>query len=333
MRYLSEADTDRLVDWPSAIRCMTEAYRDASPEGAIPGRLIASSATAWIRCLPAIPAAGRFLGTKQIVRSAKGRITYLITLADKETGVLEFIMDAISLTAVRTAATSVAAVTMLPGPEPMDLAILGSGLEAHKHLEALAASRRIGSLRIYSPTAENRERFAAESAAKFGLATSAVRATATPREAVDGATHVLAAARARGEQPILHGDWLADDAIVVSVGSTIPIQREVDVSVIARAALIVADVPEELIHDTGDMLAAAKAGIDFESKMFSLHDLAQGRVPAERLNRGVRLFKSVGSALQDIALAGAVAERALQSGTGADLGFDLQVKQSIGRNA
>jgi alanine dehydrogenase len=330
MRFLSEAETESLVDWESAIRCMSEAYREASPEGAIPGRLIASAATAWIRCLPAIPAGGRYLGTKVITRTAQGRLTYLITLVDKETGALAFVIDGIALTAVRTAATSVAALAMLPGPEQMDLAILGSGLEAHKHLEALAASRRIRSLRIYSPTPANRERFAAESAAKLGVA---ARASATPREAVEGASHVIAAARSRGEQPILHADWLAADAIVVSVGSTIPIQREVDVSVIGRAALIVADVPEEVVHDTGDMMVAVKAGIEFESKLFSLHQLAQGLVPAERLEGGVRLFKSVGSALQDIALAESVAERALEAGAGTELGVDLKVKQSIGRNA
>ncbi len=333
MRFLSEADTERLVDWGSAVRCMADAYLDDSPAGAIPGRLIASAATAWIRCLPAIPARGRYLGTKQITRTARGRLTYLITLVDRETGALAFILDAVALTAVRTAATSVAALAMLRGAPVMDLAILGSGLEAHKHLEALAASMRIRTLRIYSPTEANRERFAAESAAKLGLSALDARATATAREAVEGASHVIAAARSRGEQPILHGDWLAADAIVVSIGSTIPVQREVDVSVIERAALIVADVPEEVVHDTGDMMVAAKAGIEFESKLFSLHDLAQGRVPAARLDSGVRLFKSVGSALQDIALAESVAGRALQSGAGTDLGVDLKVKQSIGRNA
>jgi alanine dehydrogenase len=330
MKFLSEADTERLVDWPAAIGCMTEAYLEDPPAGSVPGRLIAFAATAWIRCLPAIPASARYMGTKQIARTAKGRLTYLITLADKETGELAFIVDGVALTAVRTAATTVAALAMLPGPEHLDLAILGSGLEAHKHLEALAAARRIRSLRIYSPTAENRERFARESAEKLGID---ARAAATPAGAVEGASHVIAAARSRGEQPILHADWLAEDAIVASVGSTIPVQREVDASVIRRAAIIVADVPGELVEDTGDMIAAAAAGVEFASKLFSLHDLAQGRVPAAKLARGVRLFKSVGSALQDIALAAWVAERALETGAGSDLGVDLKVKQSIGRNA
>lgn len=328
MRFLGDAAAVALVDWESAIRCMKEAYSEDLPKGAVPGRLIASAEGGWIRCMPGIRSRGNLMGTKQISRTRGGRIAHLITLFDKDTGELAFIIDGISLTGVRTAATSASAMALLSGDGATDLAILGSGLEAHKHLEAIASFRRISSLRIFSPTAENRDSFASESSARYGIT---ARAVATPQEAVVGATHVVAAARARGEQPILYGDWLASEVVVISVGSTIPIQREVDVSVIERASIIVADVPEEVAHETGDMIAAAKAGISFRDKLVSLHDLVQGRVPRPRRLEGVRLFKSVGSALQDLAIAEFVAGKATQENAGTTPRIELNIRQSLGR--
>ena len=258
MRYLSAAETERLVTWPAAIRCMTEAYAHPTEPAAIPGRLIAGAGTSWIRCLPAIPAVGRFMGTKQISRTREGKLVYLITLFDKASGELAWMMDAIAVTALRTSATSIAALTLLRPGGPIDLAILGAGLEAKHHLDALAATRSIRSLRVFSPTPANRERFAAEAHSKYGIRSEAV---AAPERAVEAASHVIAAARSRGEQPIVHGPWLAPGALLISIGSTIPIQREIDVSVVTRASLIVADVVDEVCHDTGDMIAVRDAGI------------------------------------------------------------------------
>jgi alanine dehydrogenase len=107
----------------------------------------------------------------------------------------------------------------------------------------------------------------------------------------------------------------------VSIGSTLPEQREVDVSVLRRADLIVADVPGEVAHDTGDMIAAAAAGIDVTSRLVSLSDLIAGRVPGRRDAgaAGVTIYKSVGSALQDVVVAGQLLATARQRGLGTPL--------------
>lgn len=331
MKFLGAADTSALVDWPAAIRCMREAYAATATPKAVPGRLIAAETTSWLRCMPAIPTSGRFMGTKQISRTRTGKVAYLITLFDRESGELAWMIDAIALTALRTAATSIAAVDMLTRPgAPIDLAILGSGLEATKHLAAMAGTRTIRSLRVFSPTEANRAAFACMAEEKYGIK---ARPVDSAQEAVDGATHVFATARSRGELPILYGAWLAPGAVTVSVGSTIPAQREIDASVVERASLIIADVVEEVATETGDMIAATNAGIAYADKMFSLHDLAQKRVPRERLeDGGVHLFKSVGSALQDIAMAELAVACAERAGAGVETGIALELKQSIGRN-
>lgn len=330
MILLSAADTEKVSDWPSVIDCLRQAYAaDASPK-AIPGRLVAVDKSAWLRCMPAIPATGRYMGSKQIFRTREGKLNYLIVLFDKVEGRIAFLIDALAITAMRTAATSAVALDLLSAPGPLHLAVLGSGLEATHHVEAFSKVRHIDSLKVYSPTEANRQRFADT----FGkLLNTNARAVAAPEAAVRGATHVLAAARSRGEQPTVYGDWLAPGAVIISVGSTHPTQREVDVSVIRRCDAIISDVPEEMATDTGDMMTATAEGVSFHDKLYALADLVQRRVPAERLAKDkIRMFKSVGSALQDVACAEYIALTAAARGLGTKLDFEFELKQSIGRN-
>jgi ornithine cyclodeaminase/alanine dehydrogenase len=208
--------------------------------------------------------------------------------------------------------------------------LIGSGAEARMHAQAICRRHVVEKISVYSPTVTNRERLAAELREDFGVVAAAATGA---REAVTGANCVVAAARSRDESPLLYADWLAAGTVVISVGSTTPSQREVDVSLIARAGLIVSDVPDELAHDTGDMRSATAAGIAFADKLAPLQDLVQGRVPPQRLDADLVMFKSVGSALQDIAFAEMVAQAARARGLGTVLGIGLSIKQSIGRNA
>lgn len=331
MIFLSKSDTEILFDWPAAIACIQNAYAAQDRPESQPGRLVAHDRSAWIRCMPAIPTESRFMGTKQISRTRAGKLAYLITLFDKETGELEFVMDAVSITAMRTAATSAAALQCLTPGSSIRLAVLGSGLEASHHVEAIMRTRRIESMTVYSPTPANRQRFAERFSNLLGIG---VQAAHSSQAAVAGATHIVAAARSQGEVPILFGSWLMPGAVVISVGSTTLTQRELDTSVIEAADIIVSDVPEELRDDTGDMVAAAKAGIATQEKLYSLHQLIQGAVPDELLAPDrTRLFKSVGAALQDVAFAELLANTALQQGVGTPLNVALHIKQSVGLNS
>ena len=107
--------------------------------------------------------------------------------------------------------------------------------------------------------------------------------------------------------------------LVISIGSTVPEQREVDPEVVARAATIVADVPEEVATETGDMIAARAAGVDFDDKIVSLADIASGRRHVHQASDTIVMFKSVGSGLQDIAVSALCYARALATGTGTAL--------------
>ena len=160
MIFLSSDDTRSVADWPSAIDCVLSAYSTDIEPSSSPGRVLALASGRSLRCLPAISPTGRYMGTKHLVKSRSGQITYLITLFDQEDARLAYLIDGLYVTAMRTAATSAAALGLLSSQQELDLAILGSGLEASTHVEAVSAIRSIRTLSVYSPTPGSRAAFA-----------------------------------------------------------------------------------------------------------------------------------------------------------------------------
>lgn len=325
MRFVSLAETEAVFDWDEAIERVLAVYSVAGSAALAPGRVVIAPPGRSMRCMSAITPAGRYMGSKHLVKARGGQITYAITLFDQDDGRLAYVMDGAHITALRTAATSAAALRLLPELGPVDLAVLGSGAEAAAHVRGLARVLSLRSLSVFSPSREKRESFALRFAEELEIEAFA---TDSAERAVAGANQVVTAARSYDETPILEADWLEDAWSVVSIGSTLPHQRELSTSVIEAADLIVADDPEELTEQTGDMLAVRARGIDVGSKLHSLFDLAQGAIPIGAADsRPSRvLFKSLGSGLQDIAVAELVAERCDAAGIGSEIAGKLAVK-------
>lgn len=310
--FISDADVAALADWRSAVAALAAAYAADVKPAMVPPRSMARGDGIWLRGLTAVSPSGATMGCKLIAASPRARrASYLISLFDQETMALSALIDGNRVTGLRTAATAALAVDSLAPQRPLTVGLLGSGFEARNALECLAAVRTLQAVRVFSPTPASRDRFA--EGFRPGLQIAAV---ASPQGAVEGADVVLCAARSRDESPVLRGAWLPDGCTVVSLGSTLPEQREVDEQTMARAACIVADMPEEVMHDTGDAIAAAKAGVDLAGRLVSLADLVAGRIVPRRSATDIVLYKSVGSALQDIAVAEMLLARARQLGLG-----------------
>ncbi|MDQ1120464.1 MULTISPECIES: ornithine cyclodeaminase family protein [Pseudoxanthomonas] len=324
--FVSGETARKVFRWEEAIDALRATYARPIPPGAIPPRSIGSAERNWLRTLPAIPPGGRYFGAK-LMGMATGAPTpgveYVIVLFDRQTSRIAGFVDANSVTGLRTAATSATALDRLAPAGATKLAVLGSGLEASMHVRAFASVRPLSEIAVFSPTPGKREAFAEAATRDLGVPT---RAVASAEAAVEGAGVVLAAARSHGERPILHADWLAPGAMVVSIGSTVPEQREIDVSVVERSDLIVADALEEVLEQTGDMIAARQAGIAFHAKAIGLADLLSGsqdeRVGASR----APLYKSVGGGLQDIVVAELILTRALESGLATPLPMRFETK-------
>ena len=313
--FLSDADVAALADWPSAVAALAEAYSRPVSDAMVPPRSMARGEGIWLRSLTAVSPAGRHMGCKLIAASVRGRrASYLVSLFDQDSMALTALIDGNRVTGVRTAATATLAVDLLAPRAPLRLAVIGSGFEARNALECLRAVRELSTVLVFSPTPASRERFAETFRSALDI-----HATDGAEEAVQQADVVICAARSRDESPVLRGSWLPPGATVVSLGSTLPEQREVDVETMARAACIVADMPHEVAHDTGDSLAAARAGVSIADKLVPLAALAAGQIAPRRAGTDIVLYKSVGSALQDVVIAEMLLARAKQQGLGVHL--------------
>ena len=311
---LTDQDVSATADWNAAIDALRRAYAATVSAQSVPPRSMARAPGVWLRSLTAISPLEGYLGCKLIAASTRARrASYLICLFDRETMNLDALIDGGQVTGIRTAATAAVAVDALAPQQRLRIAVLGSGFEARAHLTALAAVREVSDARVFSPTSDNREHFAEHFRTTLKLS---VQAAMTPEDAIAGADVVVCAARARNESPVLLGRWLEPGMTVVSIGSTLPEQREVDVNVVERAQLIVADMPDEVSHDTGDMLAAKDSGVDFMHKLAPLSDVIAQRRAARTSAQDIVLYKSVGSALQDVVIAEMLLARARASGIG-----------------
>jgi len=314
--FLTDADVRALFDWRSAVDALRAAYGSADDAQRYPARSMARGDRVWLRVMSGIAQDGRMMGAKLIAASMRRQCaSYLIPLFDQESAALLALLDGHSITGFRTAATSVLAADCMAPAKPLDVAAIGSGFEAKTHVRALAAVRSIARVRVYSPKPASRARFIAE-LADLQLPMSAAESA---REAVVDSDLVLCAARSRDESPTLRGEWLSKGTTLVSIGSTLPEQREVDTDVIACADRIVVDMVEEVIHDTGDMLAAKKADVKFEHKLVALSDVVGGKRPGRESPDEILVYKSVGACIQDLAVATMCFTRALERGVGTPL--------------
>lgn len=324
--FVSSAASAQVFDWKAAIAALQSAYGAPEEPAATPPRTIASAGQAWLRCLPAVPAAGRYFGAKLMgmaTDAPQPGVEYVIVLYDRGTSRIAGFVDGEKVTAYRTAATSAAALDLMAPLRPGKLAVLGSGLEAAMHTRAFAAIRSFDEIAIFSPTQAKRESLAKQLGEELG---ANCVAASDAHAAVGGAGVVLAAARSHGEKPILYGDWISSGAVTVSIGSTVPAQREIDISVVAKCDLIVCDMVREVVLETGDMIAAREAGIDVLAKCGSLGKLVTGDLGTRLAAAKFPMFKSVGGGLQDVIVAGMLLDRAVEAKLATELPIEFSTK-------
>jgi alanine dehydrogenase len=324
--FVSEDTARAVFRWTDAVASLQAVYAQPFGPGACPPRTVAANGASWLRTLPANPPGCRHFGAKLMAASMSvpgAAVEYVIVLFDRETSRIAGFLDANLITGYRTAATSAAALDRMAPKGSARLGVIGSGLEASMHVRAFASVREMSEISVFSPTPAKREAFAAALSDELGVKVTAANSA---QEAVGDADIVLTAARSYDEQPILFGDWLADTAMVVSIGSTIPQQREIDVSVVERSDLIVCDMLEEVLHETGDMLAAKQAGVSFASNAISLNELMAGSA-SDRMKIARRpMYKSVGSGLQDVVIGSLILTKALEAGSAVPLQMQFERK-------
>jgi len=235
----------------------------------------------------------------------------LVVLFEVEHGVPVGILDASEITAIRTAAVSGVATELLAREEAGDLAILGTGVQARTHLAAMCEARRIRRVRVYGRDRSRCEAFAARESARHDLE---VEAAASAQAAVRGAEIICTTTSAR--EPVLHGEWISPGAHINAVGSSIASTRELDTDAVVRARLFV-DRRESTLNEAGDFLFPKREGaIGDDHIQGEIGEILLGDVAGRRDASEITLFKSLGLAVEDLAAAHHVLERAREEGVG-----------------
>jgi len=318
--FLTDEDVRNTFTWDSGVEALRAAYGTPATEAMFPPRTMARGDGLWLRTMAGVLPDGSVFGAKHIAAGIKiGYASYLIPLFDQGSMHLLALLEANSITGFRTASTSALAADHLVNGGPLRVGVIGSGFEAKAHLRALASVRPVESATVFSPNPASRARFI-EELSDLGIP---ITSAESAESAVQGMNTVICAARSRDESPTFLGSWMKPGMTVLSIGSTLPEQREIGTDAVEMADVIVSDMPDEVAHDTGDMIAAAKAGVSFEDKMIPLDMVVSGQAKGRTSPEQIVLYKSVGGAIQDLAIAWMCVQRARELNIGTPLPVSL----------
>jgi ornithine cyclodeaminase/alanine dehydrogenase-like protein (mu-crystallin family) len=305
--FLTESDVRALLTMPDLIEAMEIALAAFSAGTVVqPVRTVleVGEHKSFFALMPSYVSSTPALGAKLVTlyesNTARGLPTHLATIVmlDPETGALEAIVDGRYITEARTAAVSAVSAKKLARENSTVLAILGSGVQARSHFEALSHVRTFREVRAWSPTRKNLNAFASETGS---IATDSAEA------AVRGADIIVIAASSH--TPILFNDWVSPGAHVVSVGATRPAQQEMEPALVARSRLFV-DSRAAALTESGDVIPFGEAHIIAELGESNCVRTSQDEIT---------IFKSLGLAVEDVVAAHLALTRAKESGRGSTI--------------
>lgn len=245
---------------------------------------------------------------------ANGTNQGIVPLFDGNTGALLAIVDAECITAVRTAASSAAAARILAREDSETLAILGAGRIGRLHIQAVRQARPIRRVLVWNRTPERAEQCCRWAKEAFGLEAVVCREA---RQAAEQADIICTVTQAK--EPILQGEWLKPGAHINAVGACAPNARELDTLAVQRSRIYL-DQREAALRDGGDIAIPLAAGeLSMENIVGEAGQVLLGQIPGRRSPEEITLFESVGIAVEDLAAAYLIYQKACRQGLGVEV--------------
>ncbi|HEU4344295.1 MAG TPA: ornithine cyclodeaminase family protein [Candidatus Binatia bacterium] len=323
MLVLSEREVQSLIEIPQLIAALEQAHVQYSTGKAVmPVRLVVPlpQIQGRITSMPGYLEENKALGMKVVTFFQNNPQQHLpailatILLFSAETGKIMAVMDGSYITAIRTACASAMATQVLANPDTQVLGILGAGVQAKAHIEALCRVRKPTQVKVYSPSGTSGSNVKKELESTIGVPIEvAVSAEAAVREA-DVIVTVTSA-----KDPVLRLDWLKRGAHLNAVGSHRPDSREIDGATLAGSKLVV-DSREAIRAECGDILLAIKENRISETDIHAeIGEVLAGIRPGRTNENEITLYKSVGIAVQDVATAHLVYQKALETNVGTNV--------------
>ena len=308
---LREQEVERLLDMPTTLDAVEEVLRhhgeDRAPNQ--PRRRVFVPNGVMHVMSGGMPGWG-VMGLKAYT-AVKGKVRFVVLLFSTETGELLAIIEADKLGQMRTGAASGIATKYMARPDAGVVGIFGTGWQARTQVQAVCAVRKIREVRAYGRDPERRRAFCAEVERLVGCA---VRPAEGPEQVVRGADIVITVTSSK--EPVLEGRLLERGQHLNVAGSNMVQKREVDDEAIRRADRIVVDQIEDAKIESGDLTGPVERGMTTWDRMHELGAVVCGTVPGRARPDEITLFKSNGLAIEDVATAWKVLERARAQGAG-----------------
>ena len=245
--------------------------------------------------------------------AARGKDSHqgAVLLFGAESGELLAVVNASAVTAVRTAAVSAVATHALAREDACELAIIGAGVQARSHVEAISHVRSVRRCRVASRSVEHARRLADELGGSYAFPFEAVENVET---ALRGADLIVTATNSA--EAVVRREWVSEGAHLNAVGSCTPHTRELDAATVAASSLFV-DSVESTVNEAGDYLLAMSEGVVGPGHICAeLGEVLEGTKPGRTSDGEITLFKSLGLAVEDLAAAAYLYERAKETGAG-----------------
>ncbi|MEW5719389.1 MAG: ornithine cyclodeaminase family protein [Chloroflexota bacterium] len=303
--YLTESDVEKILTMSDALRVVEDAFQELGRRAAINRpRQRVRVATGLLHIMAAgLPMRG-YLGFKYYT-AFESRTRFWFHLIDARTGDLLAVMQADRLGQQRTGAASGVATKYLARADASVVGIIGAGWQAESQAQAVCLARPIRVIKCYSRAAPRRNAFAQKMSAQLKVE---VRAVERAEDAARDSDIVFTATNAR--DPVLLGEWLAPGTHVNAVGANRVRARETDDQVLARSAFVCVDSLEQARIEAGDLIAPIERGVSSWARVRELGEVVVGKTTGRMERDDITLFKSLGIALEDVAVGAWVYERA-----------------------
>jgi alanine dehydrogenase len=314
MLLLTEEDVRQLLTMEMALEAVEEALRSLALDEAqnIPRARCQTDHT----MLHVMSAAAKTLGVmgyKAYATARKGG-HFQVGLFDGKTGAPLALLQADYLGQIRTGAASGVATQYMARPDATEVGLFGSGKQARTQIQAVCKVRHIRRIQVYSPNEERRRQFAQEMSEACGCE---IEPVPRPEMAAEDKDIVITATTSR--EPVLNGHWLAEGTHLNVIGSNFLGKAEVDAVAVRRCEIIVVDSKDQARIEAGDFSQALEEGSIHWADVHELGQVIVGRFTGRAHPQDVTMFKSLGIAVEDIAVAARVLARAKEAGVGRNI--------------
>jgi len=307
--FLSEAEVAQLLTPADALDAVEESFRRIA-RGAVenPPRSRVLLEDGVFAVMPCADTELGYAGLKSYAWLAPRGTPFVVVLFSLEEARVEAVLEAETLSELRTAAASGVAAKCLARADASTLGLIGCGRQGAAHVDALrVALPSLERVVVYCRNAERLVRFCNEH-------------DCDPAEShSDAAAQDVVVTATTSRDPVVRGEWLRDGALVCGVGANDPAARELDNVVLERATFVCCDSREQSMHEAGDLIEPVERGVLDWLEVHELHEVVAGEVDGRHADSDIVLFKSNGLAAWDLAVAARVVELARERGVGTEL--------------